>query len=661
MRRFNRLFLNARVSALVAVIVVLPTFGLIVGCAAQPAAPTTPTSPSGRPTVSTADPGAAEPGSTAGDQLAPVVLRNYGDPPLSPQGTIELAVHRNTAHSLQLRWNRHLDLAQAKQLLSVTPAAALDHVDWDQGFSGGRDWAMASLSFKNPTPGTAIDVRLAAGLRGENGSVLAEDIAFKIRFVEATQVEITLRGPGYVAGGTVVGSSMDSSDAPAILRPGEAQLDFNFSQPVDRQKTWDLILTQLLRLDPANQADQIAEPEQPEWAADNRHLTVKLRQAIPQGKGANAYRELSLNLAELVDARGLPLEPEHAVLRWFVADLLPVYRSVGIAADAQPAAKIAALPFLRPAGPGSLRGDLLLTLHIAGGDGGDSYAFQPVVWNLSTGTGLPLGKPQLTYTVTKAQWLPDGSVLLIRDGDVLRFPFDLDAASGSGASSTASTGGASSSGSTAGASPEPQRLYAPPEGRFLVGAALAADGRLAVFEAQQAPGNRGHVDLLVLSPAGKVLQRLGNVSDLVANEGFWRTVEAEWSPDGSTLAFLPYRQGDWAGKAHLTLWRDGTVSEPGRTAGNLAWRPGTSELLLRDENGWVLFDAAAGKVVPLPGSPSLKDLPWFAVWSPDGRYVLFPADGRATVLDFETGESRQGALLPLGWGENDELYWIAAN
>ncbi|MHB9144586.1 MAG: hypothetical protein ACYC5Y_04535 [Symbiobacteriia bacterium] len=652
MRRFNRLFLDVRALGLVPLIIVLSAVGLLAGCAARPVAPAAPTLPSGSQTAPTTDPGATLPGSTAEDQLAPGVLRNYGDPPLSPQGTIELAVHRNTAHSLQLRWNRHLDLAQAKRLLSVTPTAAVDHVDWDQGSSGGRDWAMASLSFKNPTPGDAIDVRLAAGLRGDDGSVLAEDIAFKIRFVEATRLEITLTGPGYMPGGTIVASSMDSADSPAILRPGQAKLDFTFSQPVDRQKTWGLIAAQLHRTDPANQADQVVALEQPQWAADNRHLTVKLRQAIPQGQGANAYRELGLNLAELLDARGLPLEPEHAVLRWFVADLLPVYRSVGTAADAQPAAKIAALPFLRPAGPGTLRGGLLLTLHIAGGDGADSYAFQPVVWNLAAGTGVPLGKPQLAYTVTKAQWLPDGSVLLVRDGDVLRFPFDPAAAFGSGASHSASTGGAAS---------EPQRLFAPPEGRFLVGAALATDGRLALFEAQPAPGNRGHVDLLLLSPEGKLLQRVGNVSDLVANEGFWRTVEAEWSPDGSTLAFLPYRQGDWAGKAHLTLWRDGSLAEPGRTAGALAWRPGTSQLLLREADGWVLFDTVAGKLASAPGGLPSAALTWFAIWSPDGRYVLFPADSQTTVLDVETGKSRRGAFLALGWGENDELYWIAAN
>ena len=605
------------------VLVVFP----LAGCSSRPAG-TNPVRPAPSSHV-------LNPSDMGGAALEPpAVLVNYDGKPRPPQGTVQVAVRKNYSHSVQLRWERHLDLALAKQQLSVTPVTVLDHVDWEQGTStAGKDWAQASLIFREPAPGSTVDVRLAAGVRGEDGSVLSKDVAFQVTFVEVTQVEIRLSGPSYLPGKTIVAASTDSG-FPAIFRPGEAQLDIAFSQPVDRQRTWDLLTAQLAREAPDGQAHTVGEPM---WTGDNRHLSVRIQQPTPLGDATGPSTQPALDFGVLLDARGLPVEPDHASLRWFVVRSLRTYRSSGVAVEAEPAGMIASLPVLRPAGPQSLRHDLLLTTYITGHDD-DCYNFAPLVWDLATGNAVPLGQPRLACNLAEAQWWPDGrNILLVRDGEVLQFPLDPAKAF------------------TDGRPPEPQRLYAPPEGRFLVGAALAPDGRLALLEARPGADNRGKIDLLLLSPKGTVLQRIKDVSDLIASEGFWWTIEAAWSPDGSTLAFLPYRQGDWRGEAHLTLWRDGTFSQPGPTAMAVSWRPGTQQILMRDSDGWRLFDASAGKVVeddlPLPQSG------WDVLWSPDGRFVALPGDAEATVLELETRKTRKGAFLPLGWGENGELYW----
>lgn len=472
---------------------------------------------------------------------------------------------------------------------------------------------------------------------------------------EAARLEITVRGPGYLPprggpGEVVTSSRADSQAGPAIFRPGPAELTLTFSQPADRQAVEAALRAQL---SPAGLAERV-RLRRFSWDEAGKKLTVAMDQAAGQHGIFTGLQQPHLNLGELRDARGLPVDPQGAELRWVVARPVPVYRSAGLPAGTEAAGQVAALYDLRPAGHGALRGSRLLTWHRAG-DEPECGTVQLLLWDLPAGTAVPLG-PHKSGCGAWAAWGPGGDVIVAGVNGITRYAVGRDEVL-----------------------PEPGRLtpetlYRVPEGRVVVGMAVAPDGKVAVFEASppRAPGGAaGAVDLVLVDRQGRVDRRLAGVSDLTASESVWRTIRADWSGDGRALAFTRYRLGGRPGPdgngpaavtAALSLWRPGAAraDELDVPAEAVSWRPGTGQVLVRSAGGWRLYDAESRAPVPVP--VKLPASGHTAEWSADGRYAawLGGLDGSG-VLDLQTGARKQGkGLLPLGWNPADgKLYWIA--
>lgn len=574
----------------------------------------------------------------------PLVLVNFSEDP-QRQEPVVIAVWPDFAHSVQLRFDRKLDLSSAAERLTVTPSSATRDINWDQGTStSGEDWAQGTIYFEDPKPGDLVEVHLASGVRGVDGSVLEDDIWFRVAFVESTRVSITLRGPGYAPGGEAVASSTTTGE-PVLFRPGPAQLEVSFTQPVDRDAIWARLKTQLELEEYRYSSEGGFTLGTPVWSEDGRRLTVEVRQPMPESMPNWGGLTPRISLLDVADTRGLAVSPEGATLRWVTARPLHVYRSHGLSQNAEPVGEVAFLHSLLTAGENPVHDNVALTLLNTGGED-DQYSYALLAWDLARGKAVRLGSFGIT-SVIRADWQPDKRGVLVASGKkLLHIVFNP---------TTPFTGDES---------PKPETLYTTQQDRFIVGMAVAPDGRIALFEAgyRSENGPPGKVDLLVADPAGHILSRVKDVSDLVSQEGVLLPVDACWSPDGSTLAFTRRRVDiNHSGNAteripFLTLWQNGRLRQLDVRGGGLSWRPGGTQVLTLDEDRWRLYDVAAAAFTsnPIPHTFGTRPL-----WSPDGRYLALAAWDGSTVVDMETGKSRTGTFLPMGWGEDNQVYWAS--
>jgi Tol biopolymer transport system component len=124
-----------------------------------------------------------------------------------------------------------------------------------------------------------------------------------------------------------------------------------------------------------------------------------------------------------------------------------------------------------------------------------------------------------------------------------------------------------------------------------------------------------------------------------------------WSPDGTQLLFLSYRDG--TGQIYV-MDRDGAnvrrvTKIPGRTMAEAEWSPDGQSILVHTARDADHPEFELYIVDVMTGASRLVDETggghWRGMWSPDGRYVSYKADmsleGPIMVLDLTTGQRRQ--------------------
>lgn len=610
-----------------------------------------------RPPASEDGLGAARPASeVAVEPLPPPDLTLSTNPdlgPFHPGGTIRLPITAGQDHWVYVNFSAQLVHPSAGDPIRVNPPQAVDSIFWNSGSgrSQSAGWTQASLHLADPSPGSTVEITVAAGLRAEDGRVLTGDQRFVIQLVAPARVHITLEGAGYGPGGKTVATSDHPADltaTPTVFRPGPAELRVAFSSPVDREEVWKAIRDQL----GGAAAGYRIEFGQPAWDENGKSLTVRLQQTVtPLGAGVFDGRpSLRLNLSTVKDVDGVPVDPAGAALEWLVVRPVTVYAVSDPAqlldgtAEGRAAGEVAALPSLRPAGPRPWLDGHLLTWRLAAEEA-ECYTQALVDWNLSAGTALDAGAP-VDACLSWAGWDPQGHGLLLASLQTL---VRLDLGGG-----------------------EPEPVYRVPDDRILVGMAIAPDGRIALFEATPPAGGGevGSIDLLVVDVHGKVLAKVPQVSDLVSEESLWRPIQASWSDDGEMLAFTALRVREHESEPAvlpdvsetLSLWRPKASTETGPEeldvpVTTVSWRPGTHQILVGDR----LYDVDTKKSRKNLGDVNV--LPYTDVlWSPDGRYMAFldrPQGGMKGVLvDLETGRRKEGDFLPLGWDPaTGQFYW----
>lgn len=186
-------------------------------------------------------------------------------------------------------------------------------------------------------------------------------------------------------------------------------------------------------------------------------------------------------------------------------------------------------------------------------------------------------------------------------------------------------------------------LNAPPDVLVLAPPAISNNAQTMTFETLS---DDAHLGIAVLEQGGSVLY--STVS------GFEDRL-ARISPDGSQVAFLSNREGNW--RAYV-MNSDGsqlrpitTHTEP-QTARSLQWSPDQRWLMLRTwqtpglSNYWLL-DMMAGEAVTLP---RVADLGRELAWSPDGHRIAFRTardhNVEIYVYDVQTGQTANVTLNP---------------
>lgn len=200
------------------------------------------------------------------------------------------------------------------------------------------------------------------------------------------------------------------------------------------------------------------------------------------------------------------------------------------------------------------------------------------------------------------------------------------------------------------------------------GATLAAAGAPALGEIAQEPGGRpgplakreitlteGTNVAAVVSPDGEriafdllgvlwVVGARGGVARRLTDD-FGDIAQPDWSPDGETLCFQSYRDGNF----HVwTIRADG--SEPRQwTSGpfdhrEMRFSPDGQRLAFASDRSGARYaihvlDLSTGEIAALPGERHWQESE--PSWSPDGRSIAFVADGSrliVTTLDGDGGE-----------------------
>lgn len=630
-----------------------------------------------------------------------------------------------------------VDPAAVGGRIRVIPAGALMDTAWRNESGRGE----ARLRIKPLDPGETVEITFPAGMPYGGGGQLEQDETIVIEFLPPTEAEVIFEGLSYLPGGgkRVFKSAAGMFGPWPLMKPGEAAVTISFSR-----KMRTATVARLLENPPFSSF--IGGPLQ--WNDEGTAVTVPLHlpadtggrgssgggSEVPSSRGVgdggsgSASRTPSALLSDAgggsapVDELGMYVAIDGSSMAWQAAPAGEVRRvegnigSVGAdPANGRGVGSLPRLPELRPADGASLRGTRLLTWHHLSGDAACGTVGL-TVWDITEGTGIPLGRG-VPGCGSWAAWAPDGeSVLYAGATSVHRFHvpaetpledllpdpssleyddyilkpdevvYDLAAA-------------------------RPAGEVAPGETGTIRGFAPAPDGRMALFHlyppAAGLPGGSHLMDLVIIDEAGRELSRMplgaaapsppaaaepGGDGDL--------SIPAGWSSDGRRLAFIfpgadpaepagpaggpePESRpgedpsGEAAGTSHprpeaagpggspsplpapLYIWDDGAAEVSTATVGgvtDLSWRPGTSEVLVKIGDGWYLYDTDGRTLTDVA-----LMMPRPAAWSADGRWVFGRRPGRSyAVADLRSRQVyKTPGWLPLGWNPADNRpYWL---
>lgn len=607
----------------------------------SPASPGMP--PPSEPTVNPSEP------ADTPDALPPPVLTATGDTLTHGPGEgIHLAQAGEGAQEVTLWFAAALD-AGAEDWIRVEPEQVLSAIVPADGDDLGRPPTGLRLFLTPSTAGDSpVTITVEPGLSAADGRTLAQPAVFEIIFTEPTYAHLAVSGSTYLGSGEQRFTGVDSAVHLPILRPGPAVLEARFTRGVDQEA----FVEALQRLLPPDIRTGV-----PSWSDDGTELRLTLFQNVTQALDVRLSLVPAPGQAPARDLLGMPLAASEPDLRWIVAAPAGVMvartRDGSPHGPVEPVGQLPQLPLLDPAGTHALRAGRLLAWHPHDG-GGDCPNRSLTLWEPAAGTGVTLAG-NLPGCLAWAAWLDDDTVALVGRDRATRYriPRALPLAELPG-------------------SPQAAVLWTSEAGA-VVGAALAPGAPIAVFHAPEAGtadggatdlGGSAQVDLIILNSAGQVVQRYGQVSDLVSQEPTWRPLPAAWSPDGRRLAFVSYRSSPergeggypWNVNAQLVILDNSTgrMVHHDLAPLDLIWNPGTMNLWVRTGDGWLAVDPAAGTVQPVNG-----DVWWALAFSPDGRYLMALTREGAGILDAVTGAHVPAAgFKPLGWDPVDgRAYW----
>jgi Tol biopolymer transport system component len=231
---------------------------------------------------------------------------------------------------------------------------------------------------------------------------------------------------------------------------------------------------------------------------------------------------------------------------------------------------------------------------------------QPATAN-PDGSGFKLLNPNLPFDLFCLNWSPDGSRLLCHSEGIAN---PADAGLYTVRSSNAS---------------DIVRVTTTLPGGFDNGYGYSPDGSRILFT--QFDSN-GHGTLFSVKPDGSDPIRLSPGGLSVIDLGFFDRVGADWSPDGSQVAFAAFSSSTHLASGLFVVHADGTglrrISPPGLGAVSAQWSPNGAMIAVTSCCGtaqaWVIHPDGTGLrrvTTPISGADFLTP-----VWSPDSKKLL---------------------------------------
>ena len=269
---------------------------------------------------------------------------------------------------------------------------------------------------------------------------------------------------------------------------------------------------------------------------------------------------------------------------------------------------------------------------------------QPATAN-PDGSGFTLLNPNLPLDLFCLNWSPDGTRLLCHS---------------EGLANPADAGLYTVRSSDAG---DPVRVTATPPGGFDNGYGYSPDGSRILFAGFD---SNDHGTLFSVKPDGSDPVQLSPPALSVIDLGFFDRVGADWSPDGSRVAFAAFDQS--SRKTGLFIVNaDGTgllqLTPSGLGALSAQWSPNGALIAFtsccRLPQAWVVHASGAGLRQVTP--PVDRAVFWTPVWSPDSTKLLLDRQDRNNQTSLWTANTDGSGLSKLADTESLSLYaWGSA-